>query len=197
MTANTTAKDGYNQFKTNTLPGLKDQLKTLEAGQSPKTFFITCSDSRICPNTMTNTSFGELFVVRNAGNTIPAPASLNGNADKATLEYAVQALGVEEIVVCGHSHCGAVGALMSGIDAEKLPYLGDYMNELEPVKKQAQSKGLEGIEVIKENVRMQVQNIMEYSFVKEKVDAGKLKVIGWLYHIENGDVEVVTPAEGA
>lgn len=186
-----TAKDGYNNFKKNVVPNVKARLKELEAGQSPKTFFITCSDSRVCPNMMTDTSFGELFVVRNAGNTVPGPNSQKGNSDKATLEYAVQALGVEEIVVCGHTKCGAVGALMSGVDKSKLPNLADYLDELEPLRVQAVEKGLEGDEVVKANVVAQLQNIYQYDFVREKVDAGSLKLLGWLYHIENGELEEI------
>lgn len=189
------AKEGYQKFKQERLPNLKERLAALKEGQSPKTFFITCSDSRICPNEMTETSYGELFVVRNAGNTVPDPKSAKGNADKATLEYAVLALGVEEIVVCGHSHCGAVGALMSGVDASRLPYIKEYLDELAPLKEKAEREGMEGEAVIKENVRMQLKNIFAYDFVQEKVKSGELRLEGWLYHIESGDMEVVASHE--
>lgn len=186
-----TVKHGYQKFKENTLPKIKENLQKLEAGQSPKTFFITCSDSRILPNTMTDTDFGELFVVRNAGNTIPAAEASGPNADKATLEYAVKALGVEEIVVCGHSHCGAIGALLSGVDQSQLPHISEYLQGLEALKLKAHKEDMSGMDAIKENVRMQLQNIFSYDFVQEKVKAGKLRLQGWLYHIENGEVEVV------
>ena len=191
-----TVKSGYNKFKENELSKYQSRMKELGNGQSPKTFFITCSDSRICPNLMTNTSFGELFVVRNAGNTIPAPNTQTGNGDKATLEYAVEALGVEEIVVCGHTKCGAVGALMSGVDQTKLPNIADYLKELEPLKKFAEDKGLTGDDVVRENVKAQCKNIAEYDFVKSKLESGKLKVVGWMYDIESGEVEEVS-LEGA
>lgn len=187
-----TVKSGYNNFKKNELTKYQSRMKELGEGQSPKTFFITCSDSRICPNLMTNTSFGELFVVRNAGNTIPAPNAQVGNGDKATLEYAVEALGVEEIVVCGHTKCGAVGALMSGVDQSKLPNIADYLKELEPLKKFAEDKGLTGDDVVRENVKAQCKNIAEYDFVKNKLESGDLKLVGWMYDIENGEVEEVS-----
>lgn len=185
------AQKGYQKFKSNTLPALKPKLKTFKDGQSPKTFFITCSDSRVCPNTITDTCFGELFVVRNAGNTVPSPSAAKGDANKATLEYAVQALKVEEIVVCGHTKCGAVGALMSGVNSKELPYLNDYLGALEGLKKQAELKRLEGDDVVRENVRQQVENILAYSFVRKKVEAGELRVEGWMYDIESGEMEVI------
>ena len=186
-----TAMNGYKQFKKTTLPNIKNKLQSLKKGQSPKTFFITCSDSRVCPNTLTATDFGELFVLRNAGNHLPPPSNLRGSADKATLEYAVQALGVEEIVVCGHTKCGAVGAVMDGVDERQLPYLSDYLKQFATLRETAREKQLEWDDLVEENVRMQLENILAYPFVEERVEMGKLKLYGWVYHIDSGEVEVV------
>ena len=185
------AYKGYEKYKNERLNSLKPELDGIEKGQSPKTLFITCSDSRICPNELTSTQQGELFVIRNAGNTIPHSEKHAGNADAATLEYAVKALGVEEIVVCGHTHCGAIGALMTGVDSNQLGVIASYLSELNDLRELSLEKKMTGAETIQENVRMQIKNIQSYDFVKEAMDAGKLKTYGWIYGLETGEVEVL------
>lgn len=190
------AMDGYKKFQTSVVPNIKDKLAKLKSGQAPYTFLITCSDSRICPNHMTSTEFGELFVVRNAGNTVSGAGEQRGDADAATLEYAVKALGVKEVIVCGHTHCGAVGALLTGVDKKELPLIADYLDRLEPLRVKAIEHNLVGNEAIKENVRMQMSNVLSHDFVADAVKAGILKVEGWLYHIESGEVELVSSDGG-
>ncbi|MBI99786.1 MAG: carbonic anhydrase [Halobacteriovoraceae bacterium] len=185
------AIEGHATFKNNLTSATKEKMEQLKNGQAPETFLITCSDSRICPNAMTNTDFGELFVVRNAGNTLPASGEQSGDADAATLEYAVKALGVKEIVVCGHTKCGAVGALMDGVDSNQLPVISKYLDRLQPLKEKAVEAKMSTDQVIVENIKAQLSNILSYDFVKEKVKAGELSLQGWLYQIEDGDVKVV------
>ena len=144
---------------------------------------------------MTSTDFGELFVVRNAGNSLPGSSEQNGNADKATLEYAVKALGIKEIIVCGHSHCGAIGALMQGVSADSLPHVSSYLNRLEPVRKKALEKDLSIEQTIEENVHYQLENILSYDFVKEKIHAKELRVEGWVYEIESGNIKIISTIE--
>lgn len=181
------AVDGYNVYRQEVLPRIKDSLVGIEKGQNPTTLFITCSDSRICPNELTNTNQGELFVIRNAGNSIPHSDEQVGASDVATLEYAVKALKVKEIIVCGHSHCGAMGALMSGVDNSVLPKIHDYLARFESFKFEVASDNLET--VIKKNVMKQLENIASHDFVKSAVDAGQLELKGWLYHLETGEVD--------
>lgn len=185
------ALNGYKKYVENRLSSLKPELEGIQEGQSPKILFITCSDSRICPNELTNTKQGELFVIRNAGNTIPHFNQSSGNADAATLEYAVKALGVEEIVVCGHSHCGAIGALMSGVDANQLGVIATYLSQLNDLRELSLEKKMTGAETIAENVRHQMKNIESYGFVKDAISAGKLNIYGWVYGLETGEVEVL------
>lgn len=185
------ALKGYEQYRAERLAELKPSLDGIEKGQAPKILFITCSDSRICPNELTSTKQGELFVIRNAGNTIPHASKSQGNADAATLEYAVKALGVEEIVVCGHTHCGAIGALMSGVDSAQLGVIAGYLAELNDLKELALEKKMSGAEAIKANVRAQLDNITSYDFVQAAIADGKLKTYGWLYGLETGEVEVL------
>ena len=110
---------GIQRFQAHAYPRLSERFEGLAGGQSPHTLFITCSDSRIDPSMITQTLPGELFVVRNAGNLVPAP-----DVDYSTssaVEYAVDALGVKQIVVCGHSGCGAMGAALNPTSVEALP----------------------------------------------------------------------------
>ena len=185
------AYKGYESFKNNTLKNKTDELAKLKDGQSPNTLFITCSDSRICPNELTSTTQGELFVIRNAGNSIPHVNDSHANADAATLEYAVKVLGVKEIVVCGHTHCGAIGALMGGVDSNQLGLISSYLGKLDKLKELSFSKKLSVEETIQENVRFQISNIESYDFVKNAIKDKGLKVYGWVYGIENGIVEQI------
>lgn len=185
------AFDGYNKYRENVLPSIQDGLAGIEKGQSPKTLFITCSDSRIMPNQLTDTKHGELFVIRNAGNSIPAAtdAANVADGDAATLEYAVKALQVEEIIVCGHTHCGAMGALQSGVD-DSLKFIQKYLGRFSELKLKAKEEWSTQ-NYIDENVHYQIANIKSYDFVQEAIAAGKLKVSGWVYQLENGQVEVI------
>lgn len=185
------AHDGYVKFKETVVPNKIEKLNKLKDGQSPKTLFVTCSDSRICANEMTQTEQGELFVIRNAGNSILPNTHLNGDADQATLEYAVLALGVEEIVICGHSHCGLVTAAISGVDKNQLKYIHNYLGMFSELKKTVEENGLELVQAIHQNVRNQMHNVLSYDFVKEKVASGNLKIHGWYYTLETGEVEIV------
>ena len=106
------------------------------------------------------------------------------------MEYAVQVLKVEEIVVCGHSHCGAVGALLNGVDSSQLKYIAGYLKELEGLKKLSFEKKLSVEETIQENVKAQVENIKSYEFVQSALKSG-LKIHGWVYSLETGNVTVV------
>ncbi len=189
------ALKGYENYINNLNQNEKEEFAKLAGGQAPKTLFITCSDSRICPNRITNTKEGELFVIRNAGNTIREKGSVQGDADVATLEFAVKVLNVSEIVVCGHTHCGAISGLLSGVDPQKLEYLDQYLKNLAPLKNLAFQKKLSIKESIEENVRMQIQNILSYDFVKEKVKKKELNIYGWVYSIESGQVELINKEE--
>ena len=189
------ALKGYQVFSKETLPKITNKLAKLKNGQAPKTLFITCSDSRICPNTITNTDFGELFVLRNAGNSLPRANEEQGDGDKGTLEFAVKALKVKEIVVCGHTHCGAVGAVVSGVEEKQMPFLARYLERFEPLKKTIEKQGLDGEKAVEENILFQLENLLSYDFVKEKVESGELELHGWLYTVESGDAKVVKSYE--
>lgn len=159
--------------------------RRLAAGQQPTTMFITCADSRIVTAEITGAEPGSLFELRTAGNVIPPYSLTRPSSEMATIEFAVLQLGVSEIVVCGHSHCGAVTAL-NGAAIDHLPAMRGW---LRPGRKP--SNGLvdpamrsEG----QEHVRAQLKVLLEYPFVAEKVANGELRVHGWFYDIETGGV---------
>src|SRR5882757_5775116 len=109
-----------------------ERFAQLAQGQSPQVLFITCSDSRVVPALITGARPGELFELRTAGNIVPPYVSDRPTAEAATVEYAVDVLGVSEIVVCGHSHCGAVGALVRGEDLTAVPAVRDWLAQATP-----------------------------------------------------------------
>ncbi len=112
--------DNARSFTTHVAERAKE-FHALEAGQSPEVLFIACSDSRVVPSLITGARPGELFELRTAGNIVPAYSGSRPSAETATIEYAVRALGVRDVIVCGHSHCGAVNALVGGGALSGLP----------------------------------------------------------------------------
>lgn len=169
---------------------LFEQLAT--AGQRPETLFITCSDSRIVPNLITNAPPGELFVIRNAGNLIPDPSLPGGTA--ASLEYAVEVLEVENIIVCGHTQCGAIGAILDPQSAAHLPFVKRWIEQAAhlPGLMKERYAHLSGealvTAAVQENVLSQVEHLREFEFVRKRLDAGKLHVSAWVFKIATGQV---------
>ena len=194
---------GLRDFKTNYFSTHLELFEQLSHGQKPRVLFITCSDSRIDPNLITQTEVGELFVIRNAGNIIPAFGATNGG-EGASVEYAVHALGVEQIVVCGHSHCGAMkGLLQLNKLQEEMPLVYDWLKQAEAtrrlVKENYSDYELEELlEItIAENVLTQIENLKTYPVIHSKMYQGKLKIYGWIYHIETGEVLAYDPVSHA
>ena len=179
------------KYLTNQFPQDKEHYKSLGSGQSPKTFLITCPDSRILPNEITQSRAGELFVLRNAGNIIAPYCAETPSNEALTLEYAVRVLEVEESVVCGHAKCGAMDGILN---IDQLTELKSVHAQLKKCSSQFTPHKLQEIsnkenalgELINENVKLQMKNIMSYDFVKEAVEAKKLDVFGWVYDFEHG-----------
>jgi carbonic anhydrase len=172
----------------------KDLFEELKEGQKPHTFYIGCSDSRIVPNLITKTMPGEVFVVRNIANIVP-PYEVNDGTYKCTasiLEYAVKYLEVDNILVCGHSNCGGLKALFYPEEKlGKLPFVKKWLELIDDVKEAVihiKDHKLREWEVEQLNVIKQLDNLMSYPFVEERVQSGKLNLIGWYYIIETGEV---------
>jgi carbonic anhydrase len=178
-------------------------MEELAHGQKPRVLFITCSDSRIDPNLITQADIGELFVIRNAGNIIPPYGAANGG-EGAAVEYAINALGIEQIIVCGHSHCGAMkGLLQIGKLEADMPLVYDWLKHTEATRRlvkenYASYKGEQLLEItIAENVLTQIENLKTYPVVHSKIYQGKLQIYGWVYHLETGEVLAFDPATHA
>jgi carbonic anhydrase len=177
---------------------LFEQLST--AGQRPETVFITCSDSRLVPNLITSAPPGELFVIRNAGNIVPHPDLPGGTA--ASIEFAVEVLEVENLIVCGHTQCGAVDAILSPERAEHLPYVRRWLSQAASVKRVIDERypDLERdarlVAATEENVLTQLENLREYPFVARRLESGTLHLSGWVFKLSTGEVFDFDPAVG-
>jgi carbonic anhydrase len=176
----------------------------VENGQSPKTLFIACSDSRVVPNLITHTKPGDLFIARNIGNFIPPfdPDS-EASSTPAVIEYALSVLNVGNVIICGHTECGACKSLHQDIPENDI--------EMTNVRKwlsfgygpRDQALALVGKEDAKRlysatekfNVIEQTKNLLTYPVVKRKVAEGKIFVQGWYYHLNNGELEYFDPVE--
>ena len=181
-----------------------DLFKELaQKGQAPKSLFIGCSDSRVVPNLITHTDPGEIFVTRNIGNFIPPyNPDIKSCATAAVIEYALMHLQVANIIVCGHTHCGACEALFHEIpNNSDEGNLKKWMSYGEAAREQAEAligqanhkKLLRATERF--NVIEQLNHLLTYPAVKHKVHAGELHIMGWFYHIESGNLDYFNPVE--
>jgi carbonic anhydrase len=160
----------------------REQFARLAAGQSPQALFITCSDSRVIPSLFTGARPGELFELRTAGNAVP---SYSACAETATIEYAICVLGVTDVIVCGHSHCGAVKAKARGEDLSAVPAVRDWLAEQLP-DGLPDHDGPSVAAAVQRNVREQVARLREYPCVEERLARGELNLHGWFYEIDTG-----------
>jgi len=179
----------------------KELLDLHEHGQHPKALFIGCADSRVLPNLITQTKPGDLFVLRNVGNFVaPYKPDSEYHATASGIEYAVSVLEVEEVIICGHTQCGAIASLYANIEDEKLIHTKKWLSLGEKAKSMAMltSDGkLSPDELLrlteKLSVVTQIENLLTYPSVKERVDAGKLHIHGWMYDISTGEIEYYDP----
>ncbi len=185
---------GLQEFQSSYFVENRELFEELGQGQSPKVLFITCSDSRIVPSLITQSDPGELFVIRNAGNIVPPFGAANGG-EGAAIEYAIHALNISQIIVCGHNHCGAMkGLLKLNQLQEDMPLVYDWLKHTDATRrllKDAYSH-LEGEALldaaIAENVITQMENLKTQPFVRSRLQQGKLAMYGWIYGIETGEV---------
>jgi carbonic anhydrase len=184
---------GVARFQAGIYTQKKQLFEQLALGQKPHTLFITCSDSRIQPDLLTGVEPGELFTLRNAGNIVP-PHGWGQTKAEAVVEYATVALGVRDIVICGHSHCGAMKALLEPEHLGELPTVAAWLTHAEETRSRILAKypHLRGKELldaaIRENVLVQVERVEALPSVKPRLANGSLKVHGWVYTIESGEI---------
>ncbi|ADR19762.1 carbonic anhydrase [Calditerrivibrio nitroreducens] len=181
----------------------KEIFEKLKDLQTPHTLFIGCSDSRVVPTLITNSKPGELFIIRNIANVVPKYRDSNEVlATTSAIEYAVQVLGVETIVVCGHSNCGGCKAARNPENLEGLPHVQKWVTELKPVENLVKKlmNDINSTDDAQEewlfeqaNVVYQMQNLLTYPYISEKYKKGKLHILGWYYIIETGEVYSYNP----
>ncbi|ALV33085.1 carbonic anhydrase [Streptomyces sp. CdTB01] len=166
-----------------------EEFARLAEGQAPQALFITCSDSRVIPSLITGARPGELFELRTAGNIVPPYIPGRPTGEAATIEYAVEVLGVTDVVVCGHSHCGAVGALVRGEDLSAVPAVRDWLAHAAPWSEGAPSQDDPAIaDAVQSHVLAQILRLRSYPCIARRLDAGQLRLHAWFYEIHTGTV---------
>jgi carbonic anhydrase len=187
------------RFREDAFPRYRVQFQALvDEGQHPNTLFIGCSDSRLVPYLLTGTGPGELFMVRNVGALVPpccgtADGGHHGTA--AAIEFAVLQLKVKRIIVCGHTHCGAIRALYEDLSPEAVN-LGAWLDLARDATLPVQSSPEALRRTEQRAIALQLERLMEYPMVRRRVDAGKLTLHGWHYVIEDGEVNVLDVRTG-
>ena len=185
------------RFQTRFFPRFRREFRALvDDGQHPTALFIGCSDSRLVPYLLTGAGPGELFMVRNVGNFVPPyDASAGDHGTAAAIEFAVLHLDVRDIIVCGHSHCGAVKALYGDADP-RTPHINRWLDfgrdAVLPVRPTAEA--LRRTE--QRSIALQLERLLGYPMVAERVEAGRIGLHGWHYVIEDGEVRVLDVGSG-
>lgn len=183
---------GLHKFESEIVPSRKRFFEELAKGQDPDAIFITCSDSRVDPALITQTQPGQLFTIRNAGNIVPPKGS--GSGEEASIEFGIDVLKIKDIVVCGHSHCGAMEGLLKPESLTELPNVSGWLKYAEETKRildvnyrdQDPEKVL-NITVL-ENVLVQLEHVRSLPAVKEALDKGLVTLHAWMYEIETGTI---------
>jgi len=184
---------GIHHFQSHVVHPQREWYERLADGQNPEALFITCSDSRIDPNLITQTAPGDLFILRNAGNLVPS-YGMTAGGEVATIEFAVTGLGVTDIIVCGHSHCGAMKALLHPEYVAEMPSVADWLKHAEATRRIVKSKyghltGEALLEVtIEENVVFQLEHLQTHPAVAVGLAQNQLRLHAWVYEIESGEV---------
>jgi carbonic anhydrase len=190
-------KTGIRKFRTEVYPENEaTYLKAVSEPQRPHALFITCADSRIDPELITQSGPGDIFVTRNVGNLVPAYGEMLGGVS-AVIEYAVSALKVQHVVICGHSDCGAMKALLNPESLEKLPTVKSWLKNAHAALSVAQSlaepneKPNELVRrLTEENVLLQMQHLRTHPSVAGAMAREELTISGWVYDIGQGEVRI-------
>jgi carbonic anhydrase len=187
--------EGVLHFQREIYPQNRELFRGLAGGQQPRWLFITCSDSRIVPNLFAQADPGELFICRNAGNIVPAHGYPSGGVS-ATIEYAVQVLKVRHIIVCGHSDCGAMKAVLHPETVADLPAVAHWITYADRARAVALqlANGASDDELvarlIEENVLAQLDNLRTLPYVAAKLRSNELEIHGWTFDIGSGSFRV-------
>lgn len=191
-------KNGVRRFRSEIYPEQAEVFaQAVSEPQQPHTLFITCADSRIDPNAITSSGPGEVFVMRNIGNMVPPYGEMLGGVS-AVIEYAVSALGVQHAVICGHTDCGAMKALLDPTSVENMPSVRNWLTNAHAARTVAEMLHQRDMEehstrtlsevLTEQNVLLQIQHLKTHPSVAGAIAKGSLTVSGWIYSIGTGDV---------
>lgn len=195
--------DGVRRFREQKFPERSELFEGLATGQDPNTLFITCADSRIVPELITQTQPGELFVCRNIGNIVPAYGEMMGGVS-AVVEFACVGLGVTDIVVCGHSDCGAMKALLApdSDTMRRMPTVRSWLRNADAARSvvEVTQPNLQGEAMVQalveQNVRTQIGHLRTHPSVAGRLAAGNLRLHGWVYGIGSGSIGIMEGGDG-
>jgi carbonic anhydrase len=198
---------GIRDFHERVRPAYRERFAHLALDQSPDCLFIACSDSRVVPNLFASTDPGDLFVVRNVGNIVPpagGPGGVEGDGSAgAAVEFAALNLGVADIVVCGHSSCGAMRATLSNGVAPEAPHLGRWLEHTKDSVRRLEREetlgaGLPMVDRLSQaHVLQQIENLRTYPSVAKGVAEGKVTLRAWWFDLANAEVLAYDPGAGA
>ncbi len=172
-----------------------------EQGQSPDALFVSCSDSRIVPEHLLGANPGDLFVLRNVANIIP-PYYQTEIGVVSVLEYAILHLNVPHIIVCGHTDCGGIKGLDSPIDMSHEPALSRWLDLARPAQRDVDfemrdlSPKERHLAIVERNVINQINNVQSYPFIRERLEADRLELHGWVLHLETQQISHYDPDSG-
>ena len=185
--------EGIHRFRSAITGTQAAKFQRLAKGQNPIAMMITCADSRINPNLITQTEPGDLFILRNVGNIVP-PHGTSNNGEAAAIEFAVAGLGVRDIIICGHTHCGAMKGLIVPKTVANLPATSDWLRHAQATKQIVTENytHLKGDKLLtataEENVLVQLQQLETIPVVASRCMRGELNLHAWMYKIETGEV---------
>lgn len=186
--------EGLSLFQRIAYPRHKELFERLAKNQTPRAVFITCSDSRVLPNLLLQSEPGDLFIIRNAGNIVPPAGSAYGGTT-ASLEYAIFALGIRDVILCGHSNCGAMKGVLYPETLDALPAVRQWVTYAEPARR-AIAEAHPGAPddelldlLVEYNVIAQVRNILTFPWLRPLVERNELELYGWVYDIATGHVK--------
>jgi carbonic anhydrase len=193
---------GIHRFQNNVFSARRDFFGRLVDGQRPQALFITCSDSRVVPDMICQTDPGDLFVIRNAGNIVPPYVPGASSAEAATIEYAIKGLGIKDLIVCGHTHCGAMKAVLHPESTADMPRVRQWLGNADASAEIVTNcyghlEGEPRLKVlVQENVLTQLENVRTHPCVASGLASGELKLHAWVYKMETGDVFAFDPESG-
>jgi carbonic anhydrase len=192
--------EGVRRFRTEVFPEWRELYESLAEKQQPYALFLTCGDSRIEPSLLTGTSPGQIFVERTPGNIVPVYEDAASVGVSASIEFAVAVLGVADVIVCGHSSCGAMKALLHPEVLETIPATARWLKYAHPaLQKLEEDYRVEDESARRErlarlNVVEQMSHLHTHPTVAERFKRGSLGIHGWFYEIHTGTVEIFNPA---